>query len=1817
MKKFLLFFGLLLLFTTSLKAQECYFKVGFTVTPATCYNNGKVAFALFDTNGVAVSSGDDVGIEEVRIYWKVNEDDTANHEYYRGGWDTLVIDYGSYIIGVEGICRDGHGGYVKVDTHLLLNIPTTYVTPRLNSFYDVATSINGYGIHPTMNCSNTGRVQLFIEDGSFPYYVTVRNADDGTLFRIDTFFQRQYNGNYKYNYDYKDYYSIERLPKGNWQFNVEDGCGYGFPPHFQTVGVMDAPYPLVLFSYSQSGPYADSISERVVTAVVNIRNQANDFYNNRYRYHLNNLSKVAEYRFIYNAPLVTSNWKPVPDSVAFYKGSPTYSYQISLPDTLLTLFCENDYQLLNDTITLEWRDKCYDTIYRFKFKFPKNINYSSSYSDITDSTVKSADCEITNYRHTRYYYIYLRNLREVDSGAYIKPLVWVYTDVNTGTVIKRDTVAKLTSYSYLYDTDIEAQYGPLSETPLNITVERKLVDAECEIFSRTDPMTWRRYTTTSRPSWYGYTANPYYHCVGRRLYFYGSGYNLATDSALMDGTVVKLISSPNENFYNFKAVWSYSTRSWTITRSNPANDVEIKNYSTIGLDIIGILPQTGEYIFEITDGCKTYNVTLRPNFRDSGWSSSAGRTTCNSPYVYVYGSNFYDADSTIMDGTVVKLTSSPNSDFYNFTAVWSNTTKTWSITKDNPQNNINITNYSTIGLRMDGALDDGTYTFEITDGCSTYVRSATISPYVEKTWTMIRSDATCFSGYRQLMVYGHSMTSSDLNSYDSTIIRLIESPYNNSYNFEAVYSRASNDWTVTKSNVWNNAKIEKYDRTSSSSYYRWGLNITDYHLHNGKYKFEIITPCGTYIVEDSVRYSNIGRTVLVQQPEYKIEYECIKNYLVYTAGAFEYQQLQTPSDRDGDYELLSSVPIQTYVQVVDGPVGGYDAARHVLGDSIRLSIPGTFRVRIWPYGSSCAESYYDTVIYERPQLDFEYAIALLCDRSSTMGNVYVKGTSGFAPYTYTLYRRPDMQGQVIATNTTGVFPDVNMTFQDELSCHVIDSCGNYYYINLKPEIWSELQKIWFDNRMTVETACEGTTICVNALEIGDILNYKWSGPNGFTDTTSHSCVFLQRGDDEGWFKVHITNSGCITDYFDSIYLHIDRAPAVKLGQDFSVCPGEPAVLEFIPQSINTTGPVTMTVVIESENSKTTRSLSAVPGDTARYTIYPMGLTKVYTTAINDGTCNYTVVEDTQYVDVRYIAPYTINPLDDIVCLEDTAKLYASSTLTPPYIISWYKDYNLTQLVKADTISSASAKSEMILPNLTEDKLFYITVKNDDVCPTLYGKPIHTLNMKDGTTLLSHGNTYRFYDSGGQNGSYTANERLTHTFKSTDGKPVTVKFDSYYLNSLSHLYVFSGTGTDMDSMLCDITYGTTNPGTITSKGDALTFYFVAGNASTTGWNAIVDHAPAIAEAKVRPLNEITLYDTVCQSQTNNYSDKYHIAPKVTTTDSLNNAVKIAGIHTFKKTLQGASQYGCDSTVTFNLVVIQPPTHDTTVVITNMHHDGYTWHGTKYKNSGEYFHYISLSRGCDSVDILNLVVLKIDTSDNEICFGDSTDLTITVEIEGAAGSSSSSKSKVRVGDVLCTDGSTMSVDKFVASGKTAKGVVAHVDAYEGTARAIALSGAKNSTTMRWCGSGYQTINSLTRTNDIVVALADMNGPENTVNIVIGARARGTLLDAAAYHCMYYNHATFDTGTDSLGWYMPSLGEMMFVYANSVEINRTLSQLQSTNNSIKPLPGNPNLHWTSTEHDNYNNAWCVSNTGTVARYDKYGYYNVRPMIKFTLPN
>lgn len=1603
-----------LLVSVAAYAQNCTFKVKFTVTPASCYNNGKVAYALFDTNGNVVANAAALaalGLEQVRIYYKENEGDTTKFgNFYRGGWDTLMVDYGRYIVGVEGLC-----GYNHLDTNTVLNVPTTYQIPVMSSFGNVATSTTGrnsLGMRPTLACINTGVVPFKIKGGSFPFKITVKNQDNGSSLKTVVFDTNQYFGNDSSNYNYKHYYSIERLPAGNWTFQLEDGCGYITPIHSKTVTTLETPKfksatGSLLRVADVMSMYANNNNDyQVVSAMVNIDDSAANYQRSLYWYNYYHLHEVVQYRFNYGGGQY-STWRPFPEQPEFQSSS---SNIILLSDTLRTNICN----LFGKKVTIEYRDLCTNETYTDQFELYDPRKYvENRYSGLEE---RNEGCVTYQQNHTSHYYISLLNYRAYTAGsstvyAYIayepfNDLEWVYTDLNTGTIIKRDTVGnKYNTYfygttypynSYLRDTEVEQIYGSFETNPLVLNIKRELTSKAC-----------------------------------------GS---LISDTVVMEFKYNKSSGVP---------YWTYN-----------------------------------------------YNY--------------------NSPY---------------------------------------------------------------------------------------YCGS--------ERWTHVYS-------------HGYIPSSLDLDVNDSTIVRLIRSPYNDRYNFEGVWDMRTKSWRSLNRDNLTTANITVGGNGTS-------FQIRDFNLPSGPYHWQVITPCDTYNIQYNAYFPELYELFWQPERKYELTGDCTKGQITYTAGKLGFHKSgQNPSGIDTLYP--DYVPAATCFRIINGPTGGYNTSEgryYRVGEPMEVTMAGRYIVAVYysdftgtgpiysAYRDIFCKPIYDTIDFNLLKtVEFDYAIALLCTPTSTSGNVYVKAKSGTAPYTYTLYSRADLQGTVLGSNTTGRFYNIPYKSTDRLSCKVVDQCGAEFKIDITPKVWTELQKVWFDNNLTQQTSCEGDSICVNALVLGDILNYLWSGPDGFSSTNSEECLFLPRGATPGSYTVHIYSSGCSPDYVEAIRLDIDKAPSVKLGSDMNVCQGEPTELTFIPQSYNTTDPVSFTVVFEDLFNKTTQSFSTASGDTARYTISPTSDTKVYVSVIDDGSCEYTYADDTMYVRIKPIPNYTVSSTDDLVCYEGDATLTASSSLARPYIIRWYNDYALTDLAKADTITAAGAKSTLNLPGLTEDKTLWISVERDNVCPTIYGIPNRIANMTDGaTTTLSLGQTYRFYDAGGLNGNHTPiTGTTTHTFKSNDGKPITIKFDYKYMY-YSNMYIFSGTSVNQDSLLAEINQSSTIPVTVTSRGDALTIHFVS-NYANNNWTAIVEHEPAMAVAKVRKVNSITLYDTVCQSQTNNYIDRNRIVPSVASQDTLNKSMRKYGVYTFTKTFTSSDATGCDSTVTFNLMVTKPSSYDTTVVISNMTHpNGYLWNGTRYKEAGEYYKYTTLTGGCDSVDILNLVVIKIETLDKEICLGDTTDLTINATVEGAAGGGSSYNTKVYVGDVLCTDGTTMNVEDFVSSGKTALGVVTHVDAAGGFGRAIALSGTENSVVRRWCGSGYTYINSLTQTNLIAIAGADMKGPENTANIVAGARNQGTLTLAAAYHCMYYDPSTFTTGTDSLGWYMPSAGEMQLVYANRVALNKTLTQLNTTNSSITPLQAG--TYWTSTEYNDpgFDYAWTIQE-GLIVGKDKYGNYYVRPMIRFTLP-
>jgi len=1566
---------LLTMLLFSANAQTCPFKVRLEVIPASCYNNGMVAYAMTNSSGEVITSAG--SFTEVRAYY-IEQGDTTKHysgRYlvdasgnmnYSTGWDTLTVDYGTYTVGVEALCWDG-ATFVKKDTQTVLTIPTTYVKPSASSLYVTANTLDGFGRRPTLECKNTGRVQLKIENGKFPYYVTVvRHGTTDTL-RTDTITGRQYSGTNETHYDYKDYYSFDSLPKGDWDFYVVDGCSYGLPRTGQTVEVVDYPLLDYVEVYASSGNMHDS-------NVVKI----NAVLDKDYSYYATALPDIAQYRFVYEGE-TPGEWKPFP---LILNG-----FRAMLTDTVTSAdkYCD----IWNKKITLEYkRSQCRDTTVSRSFHLfkPNDAYFVRDSSDIYDSIDDvEHHCDDLYWWHRWYHEIsYIYNspstVTKNEDHTYYRhhythPLTWIYYDTEREDTIKMDVVNNIASESRLYDTEVTAIYGDFHSytysNPLMLPIQRTLVDAHgCVIYTRFDSL----------------------------------------------------------------------------------------------------------------------------------------------PYCYDHGPQISD-------------------------------------------------------------------------------------------WEMFHTDGDhCCSTKGSVGVREHYHSEVDP---DGTTIVLERSPYDNRYNFTAVYSSASQSWTVSRNNFENVATIHGGSDGLS-------MTLSDYCLPSGPYRFKVMTPCDTFVLSAKLSFPDIYSTTMVEEPLFTKSQQCTDSYITYTQGKFARERRNTSVETGLPLPVVTD-DLTTSFQIISGPTGGYDGSLHYLNESIRISMPGDFIVRVSPTTSLylCdSPIYYDTIHYGGPTVEFVYAYAYLCDSTSTQGTAYVKGTNGTPPYTYTLFDTADLQGNVIETivmsDTTqpAIFSDKAMDSQHELSCLIKDACDAYFHINFYPRTMADLQKIWFDNGLTVMETCEGSTISAHALEIASILKYEWYNPsNELIDSVSSPSIFIPRGAADGWYKVIIRNTGCTDSIVDSVRLTVKEAPTISLTQTMTICPGEEAHLSFTPTS-PTGEPLTFTVAFENGNGIETRTYSTASGMAQDDEYITYTNTKIYPLSVDDGNCDYTIADehDTIYIYMKtnIVDICTLLGSRDTVCYGSDAQFLAKSTMDPPYTIRWYTDYELTNLIKTDVVTDASTWSYYDTLALTHHAEVFVAIEKEGFCPTVYGLPTNSVNFASGSTEIACGQVIRVYDDGGATGDYATGTNTKHTYTTTDGKPVTIHFEELNLSETAHLFVINGTALNVDSVLYDLTAGSPNPGVISSNGNALTLFFMPGMKPDAGWNAIVEHSPGMSIADVYKKNEVVLRDEVCQSQTNTYDDPYHVVPNVVPDlTTLTKNLRKAGTYSYTKTIPGADVHGCDSTVTFILTVNPPPHHDTTVVTTNFILDetgGYVWptDGRVYTKSGRYSKRTATYGGCDSLDILDFIVLEVDTSDNEICRDDTTRLFVSVKAPDMSFRDELIPPTIRIGDVLCNDGSIMNVDSFLVkdpTAKSAKGVVFYVDQTGAHGKAVALKKAFNQQIV-WSYDPNQIIRSLTITSTITQAVLDNNGEGNTLNMLNTAL---TYPDATeddlvtyvppAYYCYYYDHNTLTTGTVHLGWYLPAVGEMQLLYNSRGPVNTTLTKLRSKYSAIEVLSvGYTEGMWTSTQANIY---------------------------------
>lgn len=170
---------------------------------------------------------------------------------------------------------------------------------------------------------------------------------------------------------------------------------------------------------------------------------------------------------------------------------------------------------------------------------------------------------------------------------------------------------------------------------------------------------------------------------------------------------------------------------------------------------------------------------------------------------------------------------------------------------------------------------------------------------------------------------------------------------------------------------------------------------------------------------------------------------------------------------------------------------------------------------------------------------------------------------------------------------------------------------------------------------------------------------------------------------------------------------------------------------------------------------------------------------------------------------------------------------------------------------------------------------------------------------------------------------------------------------------------------------------------------------------------------------------------------------------------------------------------------------------------------------------------------------------------------------------------------IGDILCTDGTTVKPSAYTASGKTALGVVFYVDNTGEHGWAVHLD--DQSMGIFWTVEGqFEDIPNLDNFTEPRNAIMDLDGYSNTQKI----RNAG---DASRYPAAYA--VDFDNG-----WYLPAAGQLRLLFAETLTLNQSLQVVNGTLFQVDDMY----FYWTSTEYG-LNRAWEVSNTGNTSHYDK----------------
>ena len=795
---------------------------------------------------------------------------------------------------------------------------------------------------------------------------------------------------------------------------------------------------------------------------------------------------------------------------------------------------------------------------------------------------------------------------------------------------------------------------------------------------------------------------------------------------------------------------------------------------------------------------------------------------------------------------------------------------------------------------------------------------------------------------------------------DSTVVRLIKSPFYNKYNFTAIYAQGT--WTIVEDDSTNNNANVVASGMSVS------INAID--LSGGLYVFVCETPCGTDTLRIDIDGIYYDSWEWVEDPAYQSERVCNDLLVTPVSGKYRRYIYHIDSHVSNDDPVVSFYDYYPNITLHSGEVGGYSNTSTSMNVPFRFTIPGDYVIRM--YFSGCSETFsrIDTVHFVRVQMDFEKAYAVMCDSSANTGTAIVRAINGSEPYTYRLYSQPDLHGALLGTSQTGSFYNIPMDLGQELSVQVVDSCENSFSINIVAMSLARSQLLWFEGGQPDPGACVGDTIALSALPISSAITYSWSGPGNFNATGEQVSFVVADTSSKGWIVVELLNTGCPSQIRDSLYLNVLSPPQVFVSAVNTVCAGDTVRVDF---SAIGTGTVFFNMGRSYAGGQSEQSLSVSVHDTLSL-FFPIESDNLFWVSLpTDMYCPGSQQSDTVQVSlypVTSLADSThISGSDLLVCYGSDAMLSVTSDLNSSCILSWFDDDLQSVVLQQDTLRSIDDTSMYTIPQLTVDTTLYVAAWYQENCPAHIGRTDFWVNMHNGTTVIQQGQGVRLYDSGGNEDSYRNGETLTHTFQTTNNGFFLIRFNSFEMADGDTLFLYSNGGTLVGAFT-----GDQLPASITLSATSILFRFISNQSDTAaGWNIDILTPAALTEVSASVVHFFdTLLTTICQADE---PFSYFPFSQIDISDT--------GIFQLDTTL--FSVMGCDSNITLKVEVlpVKSSSLDTVIcegreIVLGDYH---------YAADGLYQCNFTADNGCDSVVTVLLDVIESTTqiisSEEDFC------------------------------------------------------------------------------------------------------------------------------------------------------------------------------------------------------------------------------------------